>query len=333
MRFVSNALIGSVRAATKANMQSVRTYSSQAGTKKGSNKLVLATLAAAGAAGGIYYNQNQASVAPAAAAPVEPAFDGKQFKAFKLEKVEPINHNTAVYRFSLPSEKQRAELPVASCLITRYPITKKDGSPGYIIRPYTPTSPEEAEGYFDLIVKEYAEGKMSKRIANLKVGDTLEMKGPIPKYNWDENKVENVGMIAGGTGITPMLQIIRKVFDKNSTDKTTKVTLVFANQTEEDILLKDELDSYAKEHPDRFKVVYTLDRPPKDWQGLQGFVTADAIKKYLPSAEDKNAKIFICGPDPMLASISGPKAKDKSQGEVSGILKELGYNESNVYKF
>ena len=46
---------------------------------------------------------------------------------------------------------------------------------------------------------------MSKRIANLKVGDTLEMKGPIPKYNWDENKVENVGMIAGGTGITPMV--------------------------------------------------------------------------------------------------------------------------------
>lgn len=61
----------------------------------------------------------------------------------QLEKVEPINHNTAVYRFSLPSEKQRAELPVASCLITRYPITKKDGSPGFIIRPYTPTSPEE----------------------------------------------------------------------------------------------------------------------------------------------------------------------------------------------
>lgn len=87
-------------------------------------------------------------------------------------------------------------------------------------------------------------------------------------------------------------------------------------------MLKEELDTYAKEHPDRFKVVYALDRPPEDWQGLQGFVNAEAIKKYLPSPEDKNAKIFICGPDPMLASISGPKAKDKSQGEVSGILKE-----------
>lgn len=49
---------------------------------------------------------------------------------------------------------------------------------------------------------------MSKHIANLKVGDTLEMKGPIPKYNWEENKVENVGMIAGGTGITPMVSLL-----------------------------------------------------------------------------------------------------------------------------
>lgn len=64
--------------------QGVRTYASQAGNNKGSSKLLLATLAAAGAAGGIYYNQNQASVAPAAVEPVEPAFDGKQFKAFKV---------------------------------------------------------------------------------------------------------------------------------------------------------------------------------------------------------------------------------------------------------
>ena len=38
---------------------------------------------------------------------------------------------------------------------------------------------------------------MSKRIASLKVGDTLDMKGPIPKYNWDQGKVDNVAMIAG----------------------------------------------------------------------------------------------------------------------------------------
>jgi cytochrome-b5 reductase len=51
---------------------------------------------------------------------------------------------------------------------------------------------------------------MSKHIHNLKVGDELEIKGPIPKYNWDENVKDNVGMIAGGTGITPMVSNLDK---------------------------------------------------------------------------------------------------------------------------
>ncbi|KAI9248843.1 hypothetical protein BDA99DRAFT_548840 [Phascolomyces articulosus] len=311
-----------------------RTYATQSG-KKGGNGLVLTALAGLGVAGGIYYNQNQATVAPvtAAATPSPSAFDASQFKGFKLQKIEKINHNTSLYRFDLDSADHVADLPVASCVITRKPITKKDGTPGFIIRPYTPTSADDAKGYVDFIVKEYPEGKMSKHIANLKVGDTLEMKGPIPKYNWEQGKVDNVAMIAGGTGITPMLQVIRKVFDKKSNDENTKITLIFANQTEEDILLKEELDGYAKQYPERFQVIYALDRPPKEWSGLQGFVSAEAIKKYLPGPETESLKVFICGPDPMLTSISGPKAKDKSQGELGGILKELGYPQDKVYKF
>jgi cytochrome-b5 reductase len=88
-------------------------------------------------------------------------------------------------------------LHVASCVITRKPITKKDGTPGYIIRPYTPTSDESAQGYVDFIVKKYPDGKMSKHFHDLKVGDELEIKGPIPKLKWEENKFNNVGLIAG----------------------------------------------------------------------------------------------------------------------------------------
>ncbi|KAI9479577.1 hypothetical protein BDB00DRAFT_879285 [Zychaea mexicana] len=337
MRFATS-LIGTARSAAKSTTQfQARPYATQSGKKSGGNGLVLTALAGLGVAGGIYYNQNQATVAPAAVAaaavPASPAFDPSQFKGFKLQKIEKINHNTSLYRFDLDSENHVAELPVASCVITRKPITKKDGSPGFIIRPYTPTSADDTKGYVDFIVKEYPEGKMSKHIANLKVGDTLEMKGPIPKYNWTEGRVDNVAMIAGGTGITPMLQVIRKVFDKKSNDDKTKITLIFANQTEEDILLKEELDTYAKEYPERFQVVYALDRPPKEWSGITGFVTADAIKKYLPTPETESLKVFVCGPDPMVASLAGPKAKDKSQGEVSGILKELGYGQDKVYKF
>lgn len=46
---------------------------------------------------------------------------------------------------------------------------------------------------------------MSKHIHNLKPGESLEIKGPMGKYDWEQGRRKNVGMIAGGTGITPMV--------------------------------------------------------------------------------------------------------------------------------
>ena len=73
------------------------------------------------------------------------------------------------------------------------------------------------------------------------------------------NNQKNLIFSVGGTGITPMLQLIRQVFrDKN--DRTC-LSLLFANQTEEDILLREELEEVQKEYPERFKLWYTVDRP------------------------------------------------------------------------
>jgi cytochrome-b5 reductase len=172
---------------------------------------------------------------------------------------------------------------------------------------------------------------MLTHIHNLKVGDTLEIKGPFPKYFYKANTIDEAGLIAGGTGITPMLQLIRKILD-NPADKT-KINLIFANNSTKDILLKDELDKLAKEHSDRFKVKYVIAKSESGWKGDVGFITKDLIKKTLHGSQHKDSMVFICGPDPMLNVISGGKNPDKSQGEVGGILKELGYTTENVYKF
>ena len=63
----------------------------------------------------------------------------------------------------------------------------------------------------------------------------------------------------GGTGITPMLQLIRAVFRDH--DDKTELSLLFANQSEDDILLRPELEQVQREFPDRFKLWYTVDRP------------------------------------------------------------------------
>lgn len=99
-------------------------------------------------------------------------------------------------------------------------------------------------------------------------------------------------MIAGGTGITPMLQIIRAAL-KSNLDQT-KLKLIYANVTPEDILLKQELDTLASIHPDRFTVYYVLNKPPENWNGGVGFVSKDDIEKHMPKTH-ANIKILMCG--------------------------------------
>ena len=99
-------------------------------------------------------------------------------------------------------------------------------------------------------------------------------------------------MIAGGTGITPMLQIIRASL-KNPSDKT-QLSLIYANVNPEDILLKKELDELAAKHSDRFTVYYVLNNPPEGWTGGVGFVSKEQIEKYLPKTSD-DIKVLMCG--------------------------------------
>lgn len=104
-------------------------------------------------------------------------------------------------------------------------------------------------------------------------------------------------MLAGGTGITPMLQLIRAII-KDPTDET-QMSLLYANQTEEDILLRDELDGIAKKHPDRLKVWYTVDTSSKGWSYSTGYINADMIKKNMfPPSPD--TIVLMCGPAPMI---------------------------------
>nr|KAF6437366.1 cytochrome b5 reductase 2 [Molossus molossus] len=125
-------------------------------------------------------------------------------------------------------------------------------------------------------------------------------------------------MIAGGTGITPMLQLIRHI-TKNPRDKT-RMSLIFANQTEDDILMRKELEEVAKTHPEQFSLWYTLDRPPAGWKYSSGFITADMIKEHLP-APGKSTFILVCGPPALIQSAAHPS------------LEQLGYTNDMVFTY
>lgn len=172
---------------------------------------------------------------------------------------------------------------------------------------------------------------MSTHLHNLTPGQRLDLKGPLPKYAWEANKHEHIALVAGGTGITPMWQLARAIFN-NPNDKT-KVTLVFGNVTEEDILLRKELAELENTYPQRFRAFYVLDNPPKDWPGHKGYIDKNLLKTVLPEPKSDNIKVFVCGPPGLMNAVSGNKVSPKDQGELKGVLKELGYSPEQVYKF
>lgn len=143
-------------------------------------------------------------------------------------------------------------------------------------------------------------GNISRHFNLLKIGDRIRVKGPKGNFVYTNKLTGHLGMIAGGTGITPMYQIIRSsIWD--ASDATT-INLIYANVNEEDILLRDELEHLHHNSAGRFNIFYVLNNPPPGWKGGVGFVTKEQIAHYMPS-QDKDCKILMCGPPPMMTAM------------------------------
>ena len=136
-----------------------------------------------------------------------------------------------------------------------------------------------------------------------------------------QRTAKHFGMIAGGTGITPMLQMMHAILrDEPNSDIT--MSLLYANQTEDDILVRQELEEAVKLYPGRFKLHYTLDRSPKGWKQSTGFITKEMIEEHLPkAASDGSTQILMCGPPPMVKFACLPN------------LEALGFKKTDYYVF
>ena len=112
--------------------------------------------------------------------------------------------------------------------------------------------------------------KKTQYLGNLPIGDTIDVRCPsgLPIYNWkgvfdikedkkgpSENvQVKQLSKIVGGTGITPIMQLVTAVF--RDLDDDTCLIILFANQTEEDILPRNELEEVQKQHPNMKKKLH-----------------------------------------------------------------------------
>lgn len=242
-----------------------------------------------------------------------------------IEKVS-ISHDVRRFRFALPSKDQVLGLAVGKHLFLCATIENK-----LCMRAYTPTSSIDEVGYFDLVVKIYFKGQhpkfpngglMSQYLDSLELGSNLEVKGPLGhieytgKGNFSVHGktkfAKKLAMIAGGTGITPIYQVMQAILKDPEDD--TEMYVVYANRTEDDILLREELDQWAEEYKDRVKVWYVVEKSTAQvWQYDTGFITESILRDHVPAAGG-NVLALTCGPPPMI------------QFAVQPNLEKMGYD-------
>eukprot|EP01084_Bolivina_argentea_P147187 257540_1 len=108
------------------------------------------------------------------------------------------------------------------------------------------------------------------------------MKGPV-KFLYEPNSMSLITMIAGGVGITPMLQVLRTIF--TNPEDETRVVLMWGNYSEKDQFFRKELDDIRERFPSRFKCFYALNNPPDKYPArLTGMIDKTMLSACMPRA-------------------------------------------------
>jgi ferredoxin-NADP reductase len=141
--------------------------------------------------------------------------------------------------------------------------------------------------------KKLSDSDFSATLKTLKKGDWARIDAPYGQFTF-EGEHKKLGLLAGGIGITPFKAICQYCTDRNL---DTKITLLYGNRTENDIVFRKELETMQRQN-NNLKVVFTLNEADKKWPGSTGLITVEMIKKEIP--DFKETMFYTCGPPKMV---------------------------------
>lgn len=227
----------------------------------------------------------------------------------KLTKKENVAKDVLRMTFDLSSSNGQGSRAKVGLPVGQHILFQARVDDATISRPYTPIEPvgdTVDDGRLTFLIKVYPGneeknipgGMMTTYLNGLNEGSSLHMKGPAGPIMYFDNNcfmahgnyfyADYVNLVAGGTGITPMYQIITAMLSKESKKITAKLALLYANRNESDILLKAEFDALADKYPDSFKLFYVISNTPEDadWRYGEGHVSvhSECDTEYFRSA-------------------------------------------------
>ncbi|MGA3197691.1 MAG: iron-sulfur cluster-binding domain-containing protein [Terriglobales bacterium] len=202
-----------------------------------------------------------------------------------LAQTEHQTHDTKTLRFEVPKERRFRAKP-GQFLTFHWTI---DGR--RVTRSYTISSSPIQENYVEITPKRVENGCVSVFLSErAKPGLMVEATGPYGRFYFDEVLHKSIALIAAGSGITPMISMLRYIDDL---ELVTPVTLLYCVRTGADIIFENELVRLSRALPN-FKYEVCLSRPNSTWKGPSGRLTEEFVSQHV--ADPDSPTFFLCGP-------------------------------------
>ena len=205
-----------------------------------------------------------------------------------VKEIIPRTHNVTSFRFPRPAA---LNYKPGQFFFVTLKADEKELSKHFSLSS-SPTEKTHIE-----FTKKLSESEFSTALKGLKKGDWARIDAPYGKFTF-EGEHEKIGLLGGGIGITPFMSICKYCADMSL---DTKVTLLYGNRTESDIVFRKELEA-IQEQNENLKVVFILNEADSEWKGAIGLITAEMIKKEIPAYEE--TVFYTCGP-PAMVKIMG----------------------------
>ncbi|KAI0746771.1 hypothetical protein C8Q80DRAFT_795793 [Daedaleopsis nitida] len=267
------------------------------------------------------------------------------FTAAKLIRRKEINADSRLYTFKLPRKPDGSHgvlgLPVGRHI--QIALHFKDQA---VLRSYTPVRPvlpDEEDGTFDLLVKTYFPsvdadvmspgGTVTNYLDCMEEGEEIDIRGPSGGITYKGHgefdidgetfDFDKINVVSGGSGITPHWQLILAILSDPTDD--TRISLINSNKTKHDIWMRDALEKYAREHPDRFKLwnIVSIPTPVSDTAMKHSVGRLNKMiitEHFYPNAPGVGT--FMCGPLGLLEDAALP------------ALQELGFEDGrSIFTF
>jgi ring-1,2-phenylacetyl-CoA epoxidase subunit PaaE len=254
----------------------------------------------------------------------EESHSGPKYYDLKVKKIVNETKDAVIIFFEQP-EEGKIEYKSGQFLTLIAPVGGKEVRRAYSLC----TSPFVDED-LAVSVKRVDQGLMSNWLPDhLKAGARVKVMEPMGQFTTEYNKTSkrHIIMFAGGSGITPMMSIIKSMLTQ---EPESIVSLIYCNRDIDSIILKSELEKWETKYEGRLHVIHILDNAPMNWQGYSGLLNHDMLTKLferIPDWGTQATTYLMCGPEGMMKNVESllalrsiPKEKVFKESFVQGTI-------------